>query len=395
MNYQSKQSLTDRKALRKGIIDLRQRVQADDQIISCYLDTQAGLEACQDFISQQLIHDADSARQPHEPGNHAIVDIIRQAIQHNWNPAAKSLAIFCSYNRQQPQLAVFPLASELPNRISIYHEADLRPLFPLFHPLQNSTVLAYLDKVIQIFDIDLGKFRPVAWAAAPQFFSSSPLTQGQQPVTATSKHLQQVCRSLLGLSTKPLMIAASGPNLSRIKSWLPSGIGWKLQADIVLPYYLGHQGLSDFIQDYFQRQMRLESEHSASRLLNSLRFKGSAVAGPVPSLEALLNHQVYELVISEQPATSIATPCPHCSKLCLNHSTRGRCDHCGQQTERKWYPEIEASWLAFEQNIPVYQDSSYGLLYRGGIGCILKPRENSSQLPVPGAGQQNTIDLVA
>ena len=394
MSFQTRQKLTDMKTLRKGIIDLRQRMQADDQIISCYLDTQQGPEACVDFISEHLMTDDDAARQQPVPLNQKIVDIIHQLIQHNWNPAVKSLAVFSSYSNQQPQLAVFALASELKNRIGIYHEPDLRPLLSLFHPLQNSAVLAYLDNVIQIFDIELGKSKPVAWAVAPQLTSPFKADHGKTD-SATSKPLQQVYISLLRLSKKPLMIAASGPNLSRIKSWLPPRIGWKLQPDIVLPYYLGHRSLSDFIQDYLERQMRIESDNSATRLLNSLRCKGPAVAGPVPSLEALLNHQVDELIISQQSDEPLATPCSHCRKLCLNHSATGNCRHCGQQLSRSWYPEIEASWLAFEQSIPVYQDSSHGLRYRGGIGCILKPRDNSCQLPVPRAGRPSTIDLVA
>ncbi len=368
MNKTNQQTAVNFKSLRHSLTRLHDTVQGQQQIISCYLDTGTGLSACQQFVDQQLTYDWYDQMQQLDQHAGEIIEFIKQAIAEHWHPQSSCMALYYSYDANQPLLEVFNLDFSLDSQLGVHHQPDLRPIMSLLNPIQNTTILAYMDKVIQIYDVELGKLRPVAWAMAPHLSAVSGTEQDAQRSQRSDKRIHQVCRSLLKLSKKPLMIAANSSVATQIKSWLPSKIGWKLQANIDVPHHLSHSKFKSYMQDYFARRARIETESITARLLNSLHFRGPAVTGAIPCLHALDNRQANQLIINQQaPSTPSA----------------------------EFAPVIEASWLAFQQGIPVYQVQSDELSYRGGIGCMLKPQYKVDQAAILPPDQFKQVELVA
>ena len=368
MKKTNQQPTVNFKSLRHSLTKLHDSVQGSQQIISCYLDTGKGLTECQQYVEQQLTYDWYD--QMHQFDQHAseIIGLIKQEIARNWHPQTTCMALFYSYQTNQPMLEVFNLDYKVDSQIGIHNEPDLRPILSLLNPIQNTTILAYMDKVIQIYDVELGKLRPVAWAMAPHLSAETATEQNRQPAAGTDKRIHQVCRSLLKLSKKPLMIAANSTVATQIKSWLPSRVGWKLRGDIEVPHHLSHSKFKNYMQDYFQRRARIESESITARLLNSLHFRGPAVTGAIPCLHALDNRQAQKLIINRQSATPV---------------------------NQDFAPAIEASWLAVQQGIPVYQVHSDELAYRGGIGCMLKPQHQLDKAAMFIPDRFKQVELVA
>ncbi len=368
MNKTNNQQAVNFKSLRHSLTRLHDTVQGKQQIISCYLDTGNGLTSCQQYVEQQLTYDWYDQMLQFDQHAGEIIDLIKQGIAQKWHPDTTCMALYYSYDEQQPLFEIFNLDYSLDSQIGIHREPDLRPILGLLNPIQNSTILAYMDKVIQIYDVELGKLRPVAWAMAPHLSAVPGSEQDGQRGGTADKRIHQVCRSLLRLSKKPLMIAANSTVATQIKSWLPSKIGWKLQADIDVPHHLSHSKFKTYMQEYFQRRARIESESITARLLNSLHFRGPAVTGAIPCLHALDNGEAQKLIIN-QPSSAT-------SNLDFD-------------------PAIEASWLAVQQGIPVYQVHSDELAYRGGIGCMLKPQYKLDQAAMFVPDRFKQVELVA
>lgn len=366
----------------------------DSMVISCYLDTQPGKGSCEAYITEKLHQALDHLPAQHLAQRDELINEFITVMHDGWQPQAKSLGIFCNNPMQQREFKVFALPQTEDDDFTLYTKANILPLQKLLNTLLNSSVLAFIDDVVQIYDINLGNIRPMAWAMAPHLSNQTYLSHSKNKTSGTDQHLQKVCLSLLKSHRKPIVIAASTADQETIKGWLPRKIAWNIHGTITLPYELGHSNFVDYLQDYHQQQTLLEAQHTGSSLINSLRSRGSAVIGPVSTLEALREQRVERLVISKHHTLNRSMQCLHCDSLIMQPQAM-RCSNCGQATHIPWDPVIEASWLAQAQQLPVTQVDSDEFRYLGGMGCFLKHHRESDFMPIQTNRQVNNLDRVA
>lgn len=370
MKFPVKNKLLDRELLTQQLERLNGPGHHKYFIVSSYLDTRYGKSYCQKLVNDQLDHCYEC-----QGASMAFIEHMKQLLQsvieNEWHPDAKTMVIFASHG-VYPLIEVMHLAQSMPNRISVYPRADIFPLLILQQESSNLSLLAYLDGVLQVYDIDLGTIKTKAWAAAPKlgFDERSRL----QPLVkaAPDKRLQAICQSLLRSHTRPLAIAAKDEDIELVKNWLPRMLGWKLLADIELPCSASFSTFNDYIDKYLRIQRQVEAENHALSLVNALRLNGAAVAGSSATLQALRHDQVTRLVLADNPSRDE-------NPVYLSH----------------WNPVIEASWLAYKNRIPVVCIEPELLSHVGGMGCMLNQPEEFTALPLARSAQTGGLDLVA
>lgn len=391
MSNSETQKLLNYKRLMARMREIESMSTEDSLILSCYVDTDKGKQACCENISKTFNH--SRALMPHNEhiNVNKALNRLQLALNNNWHPQARGMAIFIDIHGESDSV-VLALPSQVKEQLSIYPRPDLLPLMNLQGDFDNSTLLVFVNGIIQIYDIDLGRIKPVAWASAPHLQAASDHSYNH---TTANRKLQQVCLSLLRSLPKPLFIAAHTADISKIRSWLPSRIDWGQVSNIILPSGINHSKLLPFIQQEIKTLKLNHSQTTATRLLNSLRFHGPAMAGPVSTMDALYHHLANQLVIANNHAFRTDLKCNQCGNIASSFEFGKACSHCGQHKTVLWNPLIEASWLAYDQKIPVLLVDSDVLEYIGGIGCITFQPEQKQRLSSQANDNHPLIDLVA
>lgn len=374
--------------------DLKKFNDGNQAVISCYLDTQSGKQHCEDYIDEKLSQIMQSCTRADQHALSGLSQTFQSIVQQVWKPQVKGLCIFCSNLDTSPSFKAYLLRQSVGEHFMLYSKASILPMQRLLDDTANASVLTFIDDVIQIYNLSLGNIKPMAWAMAPQLSNRTYTSQSYDKKSFSHRHIQRVCLTLLKSQNKPLVIAANPDNLEKIKDWLPRKICWNITDTIALPYELGHSGFIDYLQDYQQQQMRLKHDYDGSNLLNSIRSNGAAVAGPVATLNALRERKVERLIISPHHTSSRNMQCLHCEHLNL-HAHNMRCSNCAQSMQEAWNPQIEASWLAFHQQIPVTRVDSEELQFMGGMGCFLKQDRKVEIQPLPAKVQVGRFERVA
>ncbi len=393
MNSQITDSIISNHALEEKLVELKSFGDPNSLVISCYLDMLSGKNACESFITENLRQLLDHAPSLDNDTRQTLVESFIEKLHQHWHPQAKGLTIFCENFDRIPEFICFALPQNMGNQFSVYTKANILPLLTLKDERLNGSVLAYTDEVIQIYDINLGQIRPMAWATAPRLSKTRHITVSQDEPREFDKRLQRVCLSLLRSQDKPMLVAANAENLEHIKQWLPRKIAWKITDTIELPYELGHSAFSEFLQAYFQQQKQIDTRRIDENIKNSLHVKGATVLGPVSTLEALRNQQVDRLLISPTENQRVNTHCLHCNSLLVKPMSQ-TCNHCGLSIQEPWDPMIEASWMAEAQQVPVIEIKSDELSYLGGMACFIKQKREADLIPIKPAPSKG-LDLVA
>jgi hypothetical protein len=370
MKYPVKNKLLDRELLSEQLKRLNAPGHHKYFIVSSYLDTRHGKSYCQKLVSDQLDH-----CHQYQGASLAFVEHMKQLLQsvieNHWHPDSKTMVIFASHG-VYPLIEVMHLSRSIPNRISVYPRADIFPLLKLQQESSNLSLLAYLDGVLQVYDIDLGTIKTKAWASAPKLGYGENNQVDPSAKGRPDKRLQLICQSLLRSQTKPLAIAAKDEDIKMVKNWLPRMVSWKLLPDIELPHNSSFSTFNDYIGKYLKIQHQIEVENNALSLVNALRLKGAAVSGAAETLHALRNDKVTRLLLADKPVRDKSPPY-------LSH----------------WNPVIEASWLAYRNKIPVLCIEPELLFHIGGMGCMLSKPRDVSVLSVAERSTATGLDLVA
>lgn len=368
---------------------------ADEPVLSCYLDTRQGSHACHRFIDEQAqqimnINDVSPAFR-----TDAAISQIHQLIDRKRHALTQGLALFTSCQQEHPNFEYLALPAPVKNLFSVYPSADIMPLQNMLNTFENITLLVFIDGVMQLYELNLGHLKPLAWAAAPHLEQQSDMRQANTGSTIAQRQLHSVCLSMLKLSSKPLLIAAQAANVESIKSWLPKKIAWRLMDTIELPTSLDHSQAKHYIRMTIQQLKSTQSRTVISRLINSLVQKEYARLGVASSIAALNNSDVECLVIAENYHQPNFWRCDHCATFYHSHNPSGVCSTCGHKNLVFANHVTEASWLAFRRHIPVILVDSDELRYMGGIGCLLSQKQEGGFASIPAQHQPGHLERVA
>jgi hypothetical protein len=367
---------------------------AQEPVLSCYLDTRPGSQACHDFIDNHAPQIMNSNLL--DPGLNidGAVSLIHQAIDKERHALTQGLAIFSNVQQERSNHEYLALPAPVKNQLSIYPSADIMPLQSMLNTLENITLLVFIDGVMQLYERNLGYLKQIAWASAPHLELRSDMrgdiSDEKRKSAIVQRQLHAVCLSLLKLSSKPLLIAAQAGNIETLKAWLPKKIGWQLMDTIMLPQAINHSQAKQFI-DTRINQLKSTQKHSViSRLVNSLQHKERACLGIASSIDALNNnYEVERLVVAENYQQPNFWKCAHCATFYHTRHPSGACLNCHHTNLVPANHVTEASWLAFRRHIPVTLVESDELSYMGGMGCLFGQKHDSSFESIPSQHHQS------
>lgn len=379
--------------LKSGLAALLPYSLGNFRIASCYLDMTKGIDHCLDWLSEQIVKAHFYAGGAE--GKSQLLSVLKTEISNHRDTDAQSLALFWRVGQDDALVSVMPLPIRSANRISVYRQPDIRPLLPLLNDESNATILAYLDKRVHVFDVSLGKIKPVSWALAPHLSGNPVSSYSGNLDVGGENQLKALCTSLIHLRYKPLILVAKSEDIPTLKAWLPDVIEWNLDSCFTLPKWLGKNGLSSYIGQQYRLQQRMQSSGLANRLLSVIRSRGPATAGTVASLRSIQENRAKRLLITHETLTEPGGYCSSCGAMPLDIGQADTCPGCGQGMSIQFHHVIESCWMAYQQNIPVYPVESSELLYLGGVGCILKQKGISNSQPFTPAGSRHGLELVA
>jgi len=389
--------LIDSHQLKQKLHNIQNLGGAHTPVISCYLDMHQGQQSCIHYMTRQLqqIFPQSSPNSDHAERMQLTQQALKRIIIDNWHAQANALVIFFSLAETGPEVEVLALATTLQNQLTVYTRANIAPLLALRDVSQNAILLSYINGIIQLFRRDLGVNRLIAWAVAPELSADTDFQNASVKSEKRHNRLRKILRSLLK-SGKTLFIINDDPaDIDNIKAWLLQKTANELNHHIVLPYNQDQSGLLTFIQHHFKVQQNIQSDNLANRLLSSLRFKGPARVGSVATLEALKNRDVDHLVLARDHLALINYRCEHCDTFINDQPSAENCSHCGTPHITPWNAAIEASWIAYNKNVPVALVESNDLQYIGGVGCLLRHEHKVMPYPVQHPTLNKGLDLVA
>ena len=366
--------------LKRRIISIDSLSGEGETVLSCYLNTQQGRQACHQFIDDHAGQIMKSGSTNSGLSIDGAIRLIHQLVDQDWHNLTRGLAIFINCRQEQANHELIALPAAVSNQLSVYRSANILPLQRLLNTLENMTLLLLNDGVIQLHEIGPGYLKPLAWATAPQLEFYSDLKQGETGSSSAHRQLRLVRQSMLKRSGKPLLIAAQSASIDTVKAWLPKAIACKLMDTITLPYDLDQAQVNRYIQNQVNQVKFLQSRSIISNVKNSLQHKGHARVGVASTLDALKNLPIECLIIAENHEYPSLWKCTHCATFynSLHHSAA--CSSCRHSKLQSADPVIEASWLAFHNRIPVITVDSDELRYMGGMACLLSQRQHSSIL---------------
>jgi len=235
------------------------------------------------------------------------------------------------------------------------------------------TVLLAQAGRVQVLDIDLAVATPRAWvddAEMPQATGGN-LIGSVAGSVSTSRMVRldrsvRLIQKLLAGSPTPLLLAGDEASLRRVIDWLPQRAVSRLLGAVTVPRGFDQRETVELLRGRLADIHAEISMQLASSVVAAMRTRGPAVAGHVAALEALRQGNVDTLVIADAGRLNLGA---------------------------HWDATIELSRQACQQGTRVVLADSEELRYLGGVGCLLRQRDEARAMPVP--ARFSHLDLVA
>ncbi len=386
--------LVARPSVQLKLSKLRRLVRPGGLVVSCYLSSQTAKDAVERMVRERmaLLGKAGHSNSMAQADNieRKLVKLIGQ-----WNPRAGNQVAFAQLNGRKTYYESFSADHAFGSFLTIDFLPDIRPLISQIGSQENPVILSYIDGVMQLFDVELGVIKPVAWSATPEL-PSTPLEHSANKLDRPlDPHLLQVCRSLLRRRNRPLMLLAREDQVSALKGWLPRSVDWNLSNDVIFPTSLDLTGLMPFMRDYLELCKKHRPQPYSDGDLTELKASGGVLVGATATLSALHDQRVEHLMLTVDENEVMDSQCHHCGTFSLVNQSAERCGACGRPRQSRLHAVLDASWQAFEQGIPVAHPISAELLGDEGIGCILQQSLAVPYYSTPSLEVQPVVDRVA
>ncbi|MGB5467512.1 MAG: hypothetical protein WBM84_15660 [Sedimenticolaceae bacterium] len=325
---------------------------SEGAVVSCYLDARAGKPACKEFLNQKAGQIRPTLRGAARLDFENAVSMLHSALDANWIPEARGIAIFARGALSGRHLTILHSATTLGNRFVLYCRPELLPLVSLRQREPSFTLLLVNGDQVQVIESKFGSVfsRSCADEAshagragdtedreaddATQFAGSSTLQDGAWPI-----------RKALAASTSPLLIAGNVESVQAVAGWLSSSDVERLAGSI--PIAVGTE--TDKAMETVRRRVgaicQAECARLASLLTNEDVITGKALLGYRPTSQALRRREAGTVVIADWDQPGLGLP---------------------------WVEQIELCNQALREGVRVVLADSVYLRESGGVGCVLR-----------------------
>jgi hypothetical protein len=334
-----------------GLADLDRN---DSPVVSCYLDTQAGKPACEAFLQDKVRHiRATLGGTDRLEFEHAVA-MIRRALDANWRPAARGMAMFARGFSAGRHLTTVHAANRVDNRLVVYRLPELLPLIALLQREPSFTLLLVRNGQMQLLDIAVGSVHAHLRIDETQRLGAIEAI-GHASTEGFQDGVWQL-RKALAETSAPLIVAGDIDMLAGIAGWLPRREVARLIGSIPIAAGVDIDGALQTVRQQVAAIARAQCADLAAELANNAcNGSDGAVLGYRATLEAVQQGQADAVVISDWDQPGLGLP---------------------------WEAEIELCREALRRRVPVVLADSLGLRESGSVGCRLaRPRAQTPAAP--------------
>ena len=118
---------------------------------------------CETFIATYKLHQTlDHLTAKYLTCEEHFIREFNLVVKQSWRPKAKGLSIYDSNITQTPEFRVLSILQTVGHHYTLYNKAGFLKLQTLLNTLSNSCVLTFINKVVRIYDVNLGDIKPIA-----------------------------------------------------------------------------------------------------------------------------------------------------------------------------------------------------------------------------------------
>jgi peptide chain release factor subunit 1 len=275
----------------------------------------------------------DAARSV-ERDTDAMSDFVRNDFERG---GTRGLAMFSSYEAGLWDVALVP--RPLMHRAVVGPDADLLPLEVVLETYRPSCLALVDYEKARLFVVEMGRIEEVTGITddVPGRHDQGGRAQMRMQRHVDdhrSRHLRHVAERLFALWRRRrfehLVLAGPAEAHRELEGELHDYLRQRIRGHAVLPLSATTRRVLDKVLEVEERVERESERDVLERLEAAVGAGNGGVVGLDPTLEALANDRVGELVVSHRLSATGAR-CPACGRL----MTRGsRCPACGARTER-------------------------------------------------------------
>lgn len=384
------------KNLQESIRTLAALPETDAPVISCYLTLEKGRPRDGRNALDERLRSMKNAltAQAHQDCEIAMVRIDRY-LGAELRLDARGAAIF-SRAGEQPFFLPLQFRVPLPTWLAVDAMPNIYHLVELKDTYHRYVVMIATEENVRILEVNLGTVTEELWTQRPELRKrvgrewTKPAYQSHRQ-DRTQKFLKEQIKILdqrMAAGGYGHVILGGHPTITgRVRSELPKHLAAKL-IDVVPAS--GRTPVSDVVEATiaaFIAQEERESRAVVEELAQQIRTGGLAVAGTVPSFQALKRDQADTLVVAGGYTPGRGWACAACGMMDTDRAKPAACRECGF-TELRDIDIREAMVRLAEQHDVMVEvvNSSEALARLGGVGCLLRyrPPNEYAQQPCEG-----------
>jgi hypothetical protein len=386
--------LADSAQIRYHLDQLSAIEASDAPVLSCYLDVQAGRQACLRFLDEQAERLRGSLRGAARMDVETALETIRSEVARHWHPQAKGLALFARSLAGGQVASTIATAVALDMRLTTYRVPYLLPLVDvLAREAPYTLILARRGAGIQVLDLDAGISVPRAWLALPGALDRMPAESGirdrrwgrKRHVTLAEGYSRFARRVLAAQAARPIVIAGDADIVAEVSAWLPQRSRHRLLEQLEVPGHLFDQEALDYVRERMQKSYAQRTDALAQRVVRAaLGAKPAAVAGVEGSFDMLRTGLVRNLLVSRRQG---------CEEQHDQASVAVEGAAHAEPAPASGRSLVELVRMAVQRGVPVVVGDAKALRENGGVACLLTETTESQLMPEPTLPRR--LDLVA
>ena len=369
------------KELQQHIRTLATLEETSSQVISCYLNLEAGESGYRNALDERagMLRKTFSGeeRKDFEEALGRIEDLLSAGLR----PGTKGVAIF-SRAGAQPFFLPLQFRVPLPNWIvagsapNIYHLVELKDTYHRF------VVLISTEESARIIEVNLGEVTEEIWKERPELrkrvgreWSKEHYQNHRRSRTDQFiKEKIQLLEQLMAAGGYTHLLLAGNPRITaRVRDALPKHLTAKLVDTIVAS---GSDRLSDVVAatlSAFVEQEELESQGVVERLMQEIHRHALGVAGLDATIQTLRQGNLDVLVLASAFDPEMGWLCAACGAMGVNRGRLDVCPECGQHELQEIDLREEMVRLAERQGCGVeIVNHSDSLMRFDGVGALLR-----------------------
>ena len=297
------------RSLRRHIAALASLPEADEPVISCYLDLRTPIESLRSSFAMWATAARHSLPKETRPSFDAAKTDIVQAMKQTWPDEVRSVAIFARPGTPE-LLMVQPFSATLETHFDVSPKPAIFPLVQLKDRFNRFVVVVCTEETGRIVEVTLGAVseeimtsRPDLHARLGRQLSREHFHHRREEDTRRfiKDQVEIIANLMARRGLNHLILAGHPRHVSALKDHLPKHILSQVVGSVLhAPNGHDYSPVIEEAIDTFIQAEQDESHSTVQRLHAQIRRNGLAVVGIEASRQAIEVGAASELVISEE-----------------------------------------------------------------------------------------------